>query len=247
MKEYILTIAALDSSNGAGLTQDARVAYLHHTPLVINSTGITIQTEKGLEAIYPTDTSIFREQLKRTLIAYPVRFIKIGCLCTLGEVEVLLEILPSYTDIPVLLDPVLKPTKGLDFVTEDMMESYLQLLHIIDYISPNWDELSSLSRQHISNYMEAVKAAEVLSEKYNLTVLLKGGHSNTMRIREGLITIEDKRFFTKKRQHWNYSHGTGCALSTAFACRLIHGEEAFSAFRKASLWVSRHFTSLQNL
>ena len=64
----------------------------------------------------------------------------------------------------------------------------------------------------IHNEEEMIKAAAVISEKYDCAVLCKGGHSindaNDLLYRNG----EYKWFYGKRINNPN-THGTGCTLS----------------------------------
>ncbi len=244
MQPVILSISAVDTSGGAGISQDTRVAMLHGCLLLNCISGITIQTEKGLQAIMPTNPEFFEQMLNTMLLSYPVAAVKVGVLCHIAQIGILANVLHSLEDIPVIWDPVIKPTLGSYFIPNAKLHDYQKLLEVVDYLSPNLLELSYLSGFAVDSWPTRIKAAEFLCRLYQLNLLLKGGHSQDKFIREGLVTPEKTFPFTKRRYDWQYSHGTGCALSTAFACDLVQGIAPAAAFKLASLWVSRHYVKL---
>jgi hydroxymethylpyrimidine/phosphomethylpyrimidine kinase len=138
----------------------------------------------------------------------------------------------------------MKPSKGLEFVPSSMLSKYKKLLNISDFIFPNLEELSILSERKITGWSDATQSAIALSLAYDISVLLKGGHTSTNNIKEGLVKGHEQLFFTKARRSWLYTHGTGCALSTAFACNLMKDVTPFESYRKASRWVSKYYQNL---
>lgn len=246
MQPIILSIGALDTSGGAGINQDTRVAALHKCLLINCITGITIQDKTGLKEIHCTPTEFFEKMLDIMLNSYRVGVIKIGAICSLAQIEILCRKMKDLKGIPIILDPVIKPTQGDLFIPEASASDYLELMPVVDYLLPNYPELEFLSHLPVHNPEEAVVAAKQLSKKYSTAILLKSGHSRMKRLQEGIVTSTSENFFTKKRYNWTYTHGTGCALATAFACNLTKNIPAFNAYKRASRWLSRYYDEIQD-
>ena len=242
--KHILSIAALDSSGGAGLSQDTRVAYLHGCDLLSCCTALTLQTSLGVEAIYPTATDHLQSTLSRMISLYPISAVKIGALVNREQIQMVTKVLAGGLACPVVLDPVLAPTHGIAFVANEDLDVYRKLLFHVDYLLPNAPELSILSGEDIHDWKDAVAVATVLAAKYSLSVIVKGGHSSSKRIMESLVSPIDVFSWEKERINLQYSHGTGCALSTAFACLLASGVDAPAAAEQSSHWVSEYYQKL---
>lgn len=240
----ILSIAALDSSGGAGLNQDIRVCSLLGARLRVACSGITIQSETGVEAIHPVSAHLLREQLLSIFDHAAIDWVKIGAICAPQQIGILLETLSGRSGLCLILDPVFKPSRGLAFLPQSAIPLYRELLGIASYLSPNYSELEALTEHNVNNLDSALEAARILLEDYDLGILLKGGHGDSGEIREAYISRKVCYLFSHPRSVWHYSHGTGCALASAFSCFLARGIAPQYAFEQASLWVADFYTKL---
>jgi hydroxymethylpyrimidine/phosphomethylpyrimidine kinase len=239
--KYILSLAALDTSGGAGLNQDTRVAYLHGCHLLTCCTALTLQTSHGVEAIYPTSAQQLQTMLLRMLSQYDVSAVKIGALVNAEQIDLVHNTFSHARSYPVVLDPVLAPTEGAVFIAPNLREMYRRMLHSIDYVIPNLPELSILSDLHVEGRDSILNAAKTITETYSTNVFVSGGHGRDNKITEWYICPQDVSSWTKERHDWHYTHGTGCALSTAFTCLLASGMDAPTAAKQSSRWVSEYY------
>lgn len=238
-KNNLLSVAALDSSGGAGLNRDIQVAAHFGYQAQVCVTGITLQSPGGVERIFPTGLDLFREQTRFLRSAASGGYIKIGALCDISQVDVLTVFLRRAKPAAIVLDPVLMPTQGLGFIVDVDLERYKKLLSCVDYITPNWDELTALSGIKANDFESAVKAAQSILDKYRCTVLVKSGHSTENKTFEALVSAQGIRTFPKTLENWEYTHGTGCAFSTSFTCLLADSHDPVAAFQKATDFVSK--------
>lgn len=242
----ILVIAPLDSSGGAGLNQDIRVCSLFgkqpHTCL----TGVTIQTHEGLMAIHPVSDAVLSSQLEGALQALEIYLVKIGALCSPSQVDIFLKLLQRPRPFKVILDPVLKPSRGLEFIDVTNLEKYRKLLGIADFLCPNLEELAALVPFQTEDYDSALRAARKLAVDQGITILLKGGHGKGEKIEEAFVTDEKAVLSSHSRRTWNYSHGTGCAFASAFMCYLSDDIPPEEAFQLASRWVVDFYDRLND-
>ncbi len=246
MQPIILSVSAVDTSGGAGINQDTRVAAVHKCLLINCITGITIQNKTGLKEILCTPAEFFEQMLDIMLYSYQIAAVKIGAICSQAQIEIMYRKLKDLKGIPIILDPVIKPTQGDLFIPEASASDYLELMTVVDYLLPNYPELEFLSHLPAHNLEEAVIAAKQLSKEYSTAILLKSGHSRTKRMQEGIVTSTSENLFTKKRNNWTYTHGTGCALATAFACNLAKDMSPLEAYKRASLWLNRYYNEMQD-
>ena len=82
-----------------------------------------------------------------------------------------------------------------------------------------------------------LRAAEKIALIYSGNILIKGGHR-----REGC----DDLLYTKSKYYWfeqtripnPNTHGTGCTLSSAIACRLAEGKEIAESVSLAKYYIT---------
>ncbi len=244
MHSRILSIAAIDSSGGAGMNQDIRVAALFQRSIYCCPTGYTFQSNQGVEAIRPLSADIFRQMLIRGLQEYKPHYVKIGALCAPAQIQILKETLSHYSCKCILIDPILKPSKGISFIRR--YKRYLELFELADFISPNWEELAKISELPIINIETSLSAAKLLAQRYDIKILLTGGHAESDPIPESFVSKTIIKIHHLPRKNWAYSHGTGCALTMAFLCYLEDGLPADVAYRSASHWVSEFYDQLND-
>ncbi len=240
----ILCIGAIDTSGGAGINQDIRIGTLHKCYVLTVITGITVQNEEGVSTIFPAADDVLSKQIKDVLQSFTPHAVKIGVVFTPEQIRMIAAALQPLSNIPVVWDPVLKPTIGKYFISPDNPEIFVPLLRTVHYLTPNTDELEMLSQKNISGIREVLFCATQLAQKFNLTICCTGGHISAKRIREALVSPDNFTLFSKMRRDWQYTHGTGCALAMALTCNLARGMIPQDAFRRASLWVNGYYNRI---
>lgn len=234
-----LTIAASDSSGGAGIQQDQRVIQLQGCWPLFAITGITLQDFSHLYRIESFSPKLLLAQLWNLRDNFRLDAIKIGAICHPDQIDVISEFLEDMKGLPVVLDPVLAPSKGRSFLEGDVVERYArELLPHVTVVTPNIPELGRLSRFPVTGQEEIERAASALFQRFGCAVFVTGGHGTEKRIREFLLCSSGKHEWHKTRETFAYTHGTGCALTSAIACLLARGTSLPEACRKASMSVS---------
>ena len=84
-------------------------------------------------------------------------------------------------------------------------------------ITPNIPEAEILTKIKIKNLEDMINAANILFKMGAQNVLVKGGHRNTKRIEDVLLTKKKIKIFKNKKIKTRNTHGTGCTLSSAIA------------------------------
>lgn len=230
MKTF-LTIAALDSSGGAGIQQDTKVADRLGFWSLSAVTGITTQTFAGLLEIQPTESGFFARQLQTNLASFSVDCVKIGAICSLDILKIIVKALQEYKIKIIVWDPVFSPTNGSKFLDMQGIEFAREhLLPLVDLVTPNLQEFELLFPKK-------------LPQK---NVFLSGGHVDISEneIFEKLYLKGKVYDFRKKRRLWKYSHGTGCAFSTAVSCYLANGMDYPQAVQASTKFISNYFDNI---
>ena len=164
--------------------------------------------------------------------------IKIGMVSSPEIVEAIARSLEKFQAKNIVLDPVMVATSGAKLLKEEAMDSLInRLIPLADVITPNIPEGEILSGMEIKSEDDMQKAAELIGDKYDCAVLLKGGHSindaNDLLYRDGKF-----RWFRSERIDNKNTHGTGCTLSSAIAANLSKGIDLDEAILKAKNYLT---------
>lgn len=243
-KQQIAVVGSMDSSGGAGINQDIRIATLLDTAVQTCVGALTIQSSLGVESIHPTAFSVFQTNLESILRHPDLHYLKIGALSQIEQIECLCARLKQPRERIVVLDPVIRPSRGVAFLDEEGIEALRKLAQVADYVCPNLPELLALAGKADAD------PVEVAQDYANLTgtkLLLTGGHAAGSSVEDRLYDGKDTRSCIHPRQNWGYSHGTGCAFSMAFTCFLARGYSTEKAFRSASQWVYEYYNRVNGI
>ncbi|MCF6245472.1 MAG: hydroxymethylpyrimidine/phosphomethylpyrimidine kinase, partial [Sulfurovum sp.] len=147
----------------------------------------------------------------------------------------------KYNAKNIVLDPVMVATSGDNLINDEAIERLKTFLPHVTLITPNIPEAQILIGHSID--LENLKAtAKEIGEKFQVSVLLKGGHlafTDTMNdalynhTKGEVFHIQNKAIQTKN------THGTGCTLSSAIATHLAKGEDLESATLKSCTYLNQ--------
>ena len=233
-----LTIAGSDSSGGAGIQADLKTMTVNGVYAMSVITALTAQNTQGVSGILDVSPEFITSQMDAVFTDIYPDAIKIGMVSSLEIVEAIAKSLEKYEAKNIVLDPVMVATSGAVLLKEEAMDSLInRLIPLADVITPNIPEGEILAGMKIENEDDMEKAAEIIGEKYNCAVLLKGGHkvndANDLLYRKG-----DFKWFLSERIDNNNTHGTGCTLSSAIAANLAKGEDLDQAIKNAKEYLT---------
>jgi hydroxymethylpyrimidine/phosphomethylpyrimidine kinase len=241
--QTVLTIAGFDPSSGAGVTADLMVFAAHGLFGTSCITGLTVQSTVGVRAVTAVSAELVRATLDYLASDLPPVGIKIGMLATAANVTAVSEFLSGLRvekeRVPVVLDPVFESSSGRELLDREgvgvMRES---LLPLVDWVTPNLDELGVLTGRQVRRREDVEEAALELQQMgWELNVLVTGGHLNPPD--DLLVTAEGERIWLPGTQVVSRStHGTGCAFSSALLSRLVLGDGAGDAAAAAKRYVA---------
>ncbi len=213
----LLAVAGDDPGAGAGLQMDRRMALRLGCAFLGVVAVHTRQDGAGLHEARPADPARFARELEEAFAAGPAA-VKTGALGNAALVRILAEALERRPDLPVVVDPLRVASRGRRVDQPLLDEAGLGLLRArlfprATVVTPNlleYEDGSAFASCH--------------------AVYLKGGHAPLAG--GGPEFIEDRLFrpghppmsFRAPRLSGGERvHGTGCALSSALACRLAQG------------------------
>ncbi|MDW5288699.1 hydroxymethylpyrimidine/phosphomethylpyrimidine kinase [Formosa sp. PL04] len=241
-KTYILTIAGLDPSSGAGITSDIKTFEAHGLYGLSVCTAVTVQNDIDLKDCIWIDESVIINQIEMVFDRFSIAVVKIGIIeswyILSKVVDTLLRLNP---DIKIILDPILKASSGFVFHTDLDANVFNNILYNCYFITPNYDEIQELFPD--KSISETI---DYISEKTNM--YLKGGHRKDkigldeiyhsgivqINLPAGVETVYEK-------------HGSGCVLSAALASNFARNIELEDACRLAKQYTEHFLNSNDSL
>jgi hydroxymethylpyrimidine/phosphomethylpyrimidine kinase len=244
LMQTVLTIAGFDPSSGAGVTADLMVFAAHGLFGTSCITSLTVQSTVGVRASEPVRGEVVRATLDCLESDLPAAGIKIGMLGTAEIVSVVADFLAGLRSggrrVPVVLDPVVRSSSGRELLDEagvTMMRE--RLLPLVDWVTPNVDELGVLIARRDLRREDLADAARELQGMtgVRLHVVATGGHLESPD--DLLVTAAGEvEWMAGERIVSRSTHGTGCAFSSALLSRLVMGDGAANAVRSAKEYVA---------
>ncbi len=234
-KPYVLSIAGLDPTAGAGILADVKTFTATGSYGFAVATCLTAQTEDTCEHVQWFSVKEITTQLKPLLENYPISVTKLGALKDLAMANAIVDyVLGIKPDMKFVLDPILSTTSGKEFMK--LNADIKTLLSKIYVLTPNYPEI-----QMLTDDQNPLEAAMILSMHTN--VYLKGGHSNEEVLVDRLFVQGVMTEFPKERHANSKKHGSGCVLSSTIASYLAQGNTLAGASEKASKYMCGFFSS----
>ena len=234
----VLTIAGSDASGGAGIQADIKTMLVHGVYAMSAVTALTAQNTLGVTDILETTPENLKAQLDAVFTDIFPDAVKVGMVSGKELIHVIAACFQRYHPANVVLDTVMVSTSGSKLLKEDAIQALKEeLFPFVKVITPNIPEAEVLAERKIQTKKDMEEAAEDIGKKYQIAVLLKGGHltetADDVLYQEGTFV-----WMTGERIDNPNTHGTGCTLSSAIASNLARGENLEDAVRDAKAYLS---------
>jgi hydroxymethylpyrimidine/phosphomethylpyrimidine kinase len=212
----ILCIAGSDPVMGAGLQMDERICHLLGCEFFGIPAVDTVQSSYGLQAVYPKEADAVVANMRVALLSGRVKAVKTGALGNARVVRAVAKFLLGHPELPLIVDPIGKATLSVSTDVRLLTKRGERVLK--EDLFP----LASLVTPNQSEYGAGEDYADISA------VLLTGGHAEKAGslVEDILLRPEqaDVLYTHPRVEGFTAVHGTGCALSTAIACRLALGD-----------------------
>ncbi|WP_242203279.1 hydroxymethylpyrimidine/phosphomethylpyrimidine kinase [Aestuariivivens insulae] len=252
-KKYILSIAGLDPSSGAGLTQDIKTFEAHGLYGLSVCTAITVQNDTEFKQCIWTAPKVISAQIKVLFERFQITTVKIGIVQSWGILlDILAQLKRLNPEINIVLDPIFKASAGFDFHTKESQTLLDAIWKYCGIITPNYEEIQSLYPN--LNVQDTIEHISSLTNIY-----LKGGHRVDQKGWDELYHNKIVKVNVPPKVETVFNkHGSGCVLSSALASNLaldIPLEDACKLAKyyteqflnsNSSLLGTHHFTQKQN-
>lgn len=242
-----LTIAGSDSCGGAGIQADLKTMLANGVYGMSAITALTAQNTMGVTAISEVTPEFLGQQLDAVFMDIFPDAVKTGMVANAELIEIIAERLRFYKAKNIVVDPVMIATSGARLISENAVEILMEkLLPIATLVTPNIPEAQMLSGMVIAGKSDMETAAEIITERYGCSVLLKGGHrindANDLLYENGKAT-----WFEGVRIDNPNTHGTGCTLSSAIASNLAKECDLKQSIRLAKEYISGALSAMLDL
>ena len=222
----VLSIAGSDSGGGAGIQADIKSISANGAYAATVITATTAQNTQGVTDIHPIPVPHIIKQLEAVLDDIHIDAVKIGMLHSSEVIEAVQETLARYGMKTIILDPVMIATSGDKLISDDAIASLEKFIPDTTLITPNIPEAEVLLGTAIT--LENLEAsARALGEKYQVSVLLKGGHLELKSVMSDALYLHQTqsiRLITNPSIETINTHGTGCSLSSSIAAFISRGQ-----------------------
>lgn len=232
-----LTIAGSDSSGGAGIQADLKTFITNGVYGMSVITSVTSQNTTGVSGIFDIPQNVVASQLDAVFSDIFPDAVKIGMVSSSEIIDVIADKLQQYKAKNVVLDTVMVSTSGSLLLQENAVNALVsRIFPVADLITPNIFEAQILSGNTIKTLDDMKKSAKEIAEKYNIAVLLKGGHL-TGNAADVLYNGKYTIYETERIENPN-THGTGCTLSSAIAANLAKNQDLDEAIKNAKNYLT---------
>ncbi len=238
----VLTIAGSDSGGGAGVQADLKTFGALGCYGMSVITAITAQNTCEVRSIHEVPVAMVKDQLEAVLEDIGVDVVKIGMLFSAKVVEVVAETLKRYGVKRIVLDPVMVAKSGNRLLSEEAREGLMgRLMPLASVVTPNLPEVVELCGVEVESMEGYEKSARKLHEMGAKAVLIKGGHSEGLEVRDLFSWRggEAQEWFKSERVMTRNTHGTGCTLSSAIAAYMAMGEGVRDAIEHGRVYLLR--------
>src|SRR3954471_16190205 len=174
----VLTIAGYDPSSGAGITADLATFAAHGLFGISCITALTVQSTQGVAQVHPVAPDLIRATLTLLAADFRIAGIKVGMLGSVEAATEVAQFLASMGEIPVVLDPILQPSRGKQLADPQTAELMVQkLFPLATVITPNMEEAGVLTGTQVADEAGMEVSARKLRQMGVRNVIVTGGHS----------------------------------------------------------------------
>ena len=137
----VLSIAGSDPSGGAGIQGDIKTIFAEGCYGMGVVTGLTVQNTLGVSDVMPVPTDFLYRQIDEVISDIKPEATKIGMIVSAEQVDVIVGLIKRHSIENVIVDPVIAPTSGAAFASEEVMKSMIEkLFPISTLVTPNLPE-----------------------------------------------------------------------------------------------------------
>ncbi len=232
-----MTVAGSDSGAGAGIQADLLAFAANGVFGCTAIAALTAQNPDGVYAVSAPNADVLVAQMKAICDYFKPCAAKTGMLFDAQIAKSVADFFCERKEIKLVVDPVMISTSGARLLKSDAVEVLKNsIIPNSSLFTPNLDEGAALLGN--DKIVDIFDDAKRLREKFNVPVLLKGGHSEGDDIFDVLVDENGEvHSFKSKRINGVDTHGSGCTLSAAITANLAKGFNLFESCQKAQKYI----------
>lgn len=237
----ILTFAASDPTGGAGIQADIMTqSSIGCYPLTV-ITGLTVQDTAGVYALQAIKPSFVEDQARAILDETEVSVIKCGLLSSENNIKVIAKIMRDYSEIPIIVDPIIASGRGDTLTNKRMMDLMKSdIFPQCELITPNVKEAAMYVNlgDTVIDINLIHKLGGLLQDSGASNVLITGADNqpNDLVVKNILFGSAEPVQYEYERLSNQY-HGSGCTLTSAISAFYALGLSLESAVAEAQDFV----------
>jgi hydroxymethylpyrimidine/phosphomethylpyrimidine kinase len=235
----VLSIAGSDPSGGAGFQADLKTMCALGVYGMTVITAVVAQNTQGVYRIEEVDGGMVAAQIEAVYSDIRVDAVKIGMVSSREIIGVIRECLFRFNAKNIVIDPVMVAKSGDPLLRPEAEEAVREFSAMADILTPNIPEAEILSGMPILSRDDMLRAAEKIAAMGAKGVLVKGGHRTGADAEDLFYSLGAAVWLPARRIETRHTHGTGCTLSSAIACRLALGNSPEEAVRSAKDYITR--------
>lgn len=237
-RPFVLSIAGLDPSGGAGVLADCKTFEQHQVYGFAIITANTIQTDDEFYTIEWTHIKFVLESIEKLFSNYSIKAVKLGIVPSLQYLQEIVSTIKRLSPkTTIVWDTILKSSTNFDFLATENQVLLTEILQQVDLITPNYNEIVKLAASSAA----ADKIAENLSQ--HCTILLKGGH-NPAAIGVDYLYLKDHFFRLEPASALVFEkHGSGCVLSASIVANIALEQDTLTACKNAKIYIENFLLS----
>ena len=137
----VLSIAGSDPSGGAGIQGDIKTIFAEGCYGMGVVTGLTVQNTLGVSDVMPVPTEFLYRQIDEVISDIKPEATKIGMIVSAEQIDVVVKLIERHGLENIIVDPVIAPTSGAAFASEEVMKSMIEkLFPLSTLVTPNLPE-----------------------------------------------------------------------------------------------------------
>lgn len=240
-RPYVLSIAGLDPSAGAGLLADIKTFESLKVYGLGVTSAITIQDD---EKVYGINWLSFDDVMQQADVLFNKFNIEVCKIGIMPDKDMLLSVIAYLKNrnsgIKIIVDPVLKSSSGFDFYKKEDLQFWKTVTEQITLLTPNYTEMDAVAR-----LQTPYETAQAWSLSGN--ILIKGGHSVQNPGIDRLFSGGKEHLMNAGVSDIHQKHGSGCVLSSAIVAYLALNFSLPESCRLAKRYTECFLNSNNNL
>ncbi|MFW6151407.1 MAG: bifunctional hydroxymethylpyrimidine kinase/phosphomethylpyrimidine kinase [Verrucomicrobiota bacterium] len=227
-KTVCLTVAGSDSGGGAGIQADLKAFAALGVHGASAVTCLTAQNPDQVSGVFPVDPGFVALQIRTVCDFFSVSAVKTGMVYSSEIIQAVAEEVDRSGIAALVVDPVMVSTSGARLLSEDALESLMELLiPRAAVVTPNVAEAEIIGACRIRSIEAMEKTASRIADRFGVACVVKGGHSvgDSRDIAVDVMSFEGRNSrFSLPRAQGVDTHGSGCAFASAIAAGLAVGK-----------------------